>query len=95
MRWVIALMALAGMLAGCSTGHDADCLDASVAEGEHDVAGRHLSHVLVELIADSVRVSLRRPHEAPADFGPIRLVLIDPPVPHSVRPARRAYYDRG
>src|SRR5882672_2158775 len=51
---------------------------------------RHLPHVLVELIAGSVRVLLRGPHEAPANFSPERLILIDPPVPH--RPTSGADY---
>src|SRR5438093_1046733 len=34
-----------------SAGHDAESFDAGVAEREHDVAGRDLSHVLVKLIA--------------------------------------------
>jgi hypothetical protein len=38
----------------------------------------------VNLIASAVRPQLRRPHEAAADFGPIRLILVDPPVPHCV-----------
>src|SRR5437867_1708448 len=60
-----------------STGDDADRLDARIAKREHDVAWRHLSHVLVELVSGSVRVLLRGPHEASANFGPVRLVLID------------------
>jgi hypothetical protein len=59
------------------SGHDSDRLDARIAEREHDVAGRNLSHVLVELVAGSIRVLLRRPHEAPSDFSPVRLILID------------------
>ena len=65
-----------------SPGNDAHRLDARLAERQHDVAGRHFSHVLVKLVAGSVRVLLRRPHEAPAHFCPVRLVLINPPVPH-------------
>ena len=65
-----------------SVSDDADSLDAGIPEREHDIAGRHFSHVLVELVSGPVRVLLRRPHEAPADFSPICLVLIDPPVPH-------------
>src|SRR6478672_2446791 len=52
------------------------------AKREHDIAGRHRPHVLVELISGAIRVVLRRPHEAPADLGPVRLVLIHPPITH-------------
>src|SRR5688500_16688850 len=70
--------------AGLSLPHDdTDRFDMRVAEREHNVARRHFSHVLVELVAGSVRTPLGRPHETPANFGPVRLVLVDPPVPHN------------
>ena len=64
------------------TDDKADGLDASVAEREDDIAGPHRAHVLVELIADTIGVPPWRPHEVPANFGPVRLVLVDPPVAH-------------
>src|SRR5688572_18313854 len=63
-------------------GDDTDRLDVRIAEREHNVAGRHFSHVLVELVSGSVRIPFGRPHETPANFGPVRLVLVYPPIPH-------------
>src|ERR1700687_2919836 len=57
--------------------------DACVAEGEDDVCGSDLAHELVERIAVTVLVALRRPQIAAVDFLAKGLVLVDPPIAHA------------
>lgn len=64
--------------------------DASVHEGENEVARRNFTHRFVEGISRLVCIAFWRPEIAALNFMAVSLVLINPPITHPQQPAVRA-----